>query len=161
MTSFYPFNRKWLREVKDFFYILRRSFNMATYDELRSSLCFIQNDSFNIPNEAAVESVYDSIVRFGLEGMVSAHNKKVMTLVPKLKSNLLLFGIKEMNQLSYVPTFSGIFNNINARFELCKQFDMNLIALKDITRNLVTLDIDSIAKGSRTKVLELLAVGKI
>lgn len=151
--------RSYSNRLRSFSFSLRNTFGMASYDELRSILCSIKNESFVIPGERISQEIYSWVLKLGSEKLVSSSNLRLVNVAKEIKNNIQKLDISDPNDLGNVPVFLSIFNNLESKQTLLSDFDQNKISMREFSERLINLDVTKILDKNRIMIENHLTIG--
>lgn len=155
-------NSRFRMKVKVFHESLNYSFGYSTNDSLREILCYnIKNDYYVIPNDNLIHQVYDDVIKMGLGKSVENSLMNLHSIFPNLIGRKEQLSLEDINDIRHYPIFKGIVNHVKRYRDIVKGWDNNIQTFRQKSKDLITLNIDSLFSKERNKTLELLNTGRI
>jgi len=138
------------------------AFGYATPDMLRNMLVEnITNELYLVPNQSLIRSEIERVMGDGL-GLLAGNNlKKLNSIFETIKTKSKIFDLKDLNELNDYVIFHGIVNYIEKFKETVKGWDCSNLDIRQCSKELLLLDIDSFFNKDRNKILDLMNMGKI
>jgi len=160
--KYYSFNLKTKKRVSMFIKSLDIAFGYATPDMLRSMLVEnITNELYLTPNQSLIHSEIERVMGDGL-GLLAGNNlKKLNSLFDTLKTKSKIFELKDLNELNSYVIFQGIVNYIDNFKDTVRRWDCENLNIRQCSKELLLLNIESFFDKDRNKILELMNMGKI
>jgi len=155
-------NSRFRMKVKVFHESLNFSFGYSTNDSLREILCYnIKNDYYVIPHDNLIRQVFDDVIKMGLGKSVENSLMNLHSIFPNLLGRKEPLGLEDINDIRHYPIFKGIVNHVKRYRDIVKGWDENVQTFRQKSKDLITLNIDSLFSKERNKTLELLNTGRI
>jgi len=160
--KYYSFNLKSKKRISMFIKSLDIAFGYATPDMLRNMLVEnITNELYLVPNQSLIRSEIERVMGDGL-GLLAGNNlKKLNSIFETIKTKSKIFDLKDLNELNDYVIFHGIVNYIEKFKETVKSWDCSNLDIRQCSKELLLLDIDSFFDKDRNKILDLMNMGKI
>jgi hypothetical protein len=153
---------KWVNSrLRTFSWGLKLSLGRLTYDSMRTILCraSVLNDYYVLPGPITVHDEMSRIIGNGLSSSVQSKTLKLSSYANEVEK--YLSSLAEWDDFKKFPILHGIINHVRALDKISKDFDGGSLPLKEAINHMVFLDISSVVKSSRNKILDLLTAGDI
>jgi len=161
-------NSKFKGKLQTFRTALDHLFGYATYDSMRSMLANnIKNELYMLPTIQAMHQEIDGIVNIGMVGSIRNGSNSLQSLFKSIinlnteENDSTYYHFEDANELRFYPILDGLIGYVKRYNEALEKWDLTNLNIRQVSKDLLTLNVEALFQEERNHTLEILNAAKI